>query len=165
MVSAELLRRYPFFAGLSHERIVDLSKIADELSVDEGYNFFHEEDELDRFYLVLEGAVAIVFELPERDVKHKISEQFAREMKTIDVTVSTVGTGDVFGWSGLVPPHKATAGAKSLTACRVVALECGKLRDLFEEDYQFGFLMTRRAAQVMRDRLRDLRIESLAFIT
>jgi len=164
MVSTELLRRYPFFAGLSHERITSLSKIANEISVDEGHYFFYEAKELDKFYLVLEGAVAIVFELPVRDVKHKISEQFERNMKTKDVTVSTGGTGDVFGWSGLVPPHIATAGAKALTSCRVVALGCEELRGLFDEDYHFAYLMTRRAAQVMRDRLRDIRIESLAFI-
>jgi len=165
MVSTELLRRYPFFGGLSHNHLNSLAKLADEVSIEEGNYFFHEDAPLNHFYLLLEGAVAIVFQLPERDVKHKISEQFARDLKTRDAIVSTVGTGDVFGWSGLVPPHNATAGAKALTKCRAIALECAELRKIFEEDYHFGYLMTQRAAQVMRDRLRDLRIESLAFMS
>jgi hypothetical protein len=33
----------------------------------------------------------------------------------------------------------------------------------FDEDCQFGYIMTQKAAQVMRDRLHDMRIESLAY--
>ncbi len=165
MVSTELLRRYPFFAGLDHDRLSKLAKISDEISMGANQYFFQEEDDLNHFYLILEGAVAIVFKVPERDVKHKISEQFARDFKTKDIVLSTVGSGDVFGWSGLVPPFKATAGAKAITPCRVVAVRSKELVQIFDEDNRFGFLMTQKAAQVIRDRLRDLRIESLAFIT
>ena len=164
MVSPELLRRYPFFAGLSHDYLAKLAKMSDEISVDEGHYFFHEDDDLDIFYLTLEGAVAIVIELPEKDVQHKVSEQFLRELKTKDVIVSTVGSGDIFGWSGLIPPYKATAGAKAVIACRVVAVRIEDLRDLFEKDCEFGLVMTLKAAQIIRERLRDLRTESLSFI-
>ncbi len=164
MVSSELLRRYPFFSGLSRDHINILAKISDEITTEADQYFFHEEEELNKFYLILEGAVGIIFKLPERDVKHKISEQFARDMKTRDLVLSTVGSGDVFGWSGLVPPYKATAGVKAITPCRVVAIGSQELVEIFEEDYHFGYLMTQKAAQVIRDRLRDLRIESLAFI-
>ncbi|MFN2187152.1 MAG: cyclic nucleotide-binding domain-containing protein [Candidatus Promineifilaceae bacterium] len=164
MVSAELLRRYPFFAGLSHEYLTRLAKISDEISVDAEHYFFHEEEDLDKFYLTLEGAIAIVIELPEKDVQHKVSEQFLRELKTKDVIVSTVGSGDIFGWSGLVPPYKSTAGAKAVTDCRVVAIQSQELRNLFEEDCKFGLVMTQKAAQIIRERLRDLRTETLSFI-
>ena len=164
MVSAELLRRYPFFSGLSHEYLMRLAKISDEISVDAEHYFFHEDEDLDTFYLTLEGAIAIVIELPEKDVQHKVSEQFLRELKTKDVIVSTVGSGDIFGWSGLVPPYKSTAGAKAVTDCRVVAIQSQELRDLFNEDCRFGLLMTQKAAQIIRERLRDLRTETLSFI-
>ena len=164
MVSPELLRRYPFFAGLSHGHISTLAKLADEITVEAEEYFFHEEDELNRFYLLLEGAVSIVIELPERNVDHKVSDQFMRDMKTRDVIVSTIGSGDVFGWSGLIPPYRATAGSKALTSCRVVAIESTELLNIYEEDCQFGLLMTQKAAQVIRDRLRDLRTETLSFI-
>lgn len=164
MVSPELLRRYPFFAGLSHDYISKLAKMSDEIAVDEGHYFFHEDDVLDKFYLTLEGAVAIVIELPEKDVQHKVSEQFLRELKTKDVIVSTVGSGDIFGWSGLIAPYRATAGAKAVTDCRVVAVQIQELRDLFEQDCEFGLVMTLKAAQIIRERLRDLRTETLSFI-
>ncbi|MBS1253753.1 MAG: hypothetical protein MAG451_02806 [Anaerolineales bacterium] len=162
MVSPELIRRYPFFSGLSIDQINTLAKVGSEKAVEEGHYFFHEDEELNDFYLVVEGAVAIVFEVPERDVEHKVSEQFNRELKTRDVVISTVGPGAVLGWSGLVPPHKATAGGRALTPCRVIAFDCRELQKTFEEDCRFGYLMMQKAAQIIGRRLRDTRIQSLA---
>lgn len=164
MISPEVLRRFPFFSRLSLEQIKILSKLAKEEKVEPDQYFFREDETADSFYLLLEGAVAIVFELPEREVDHKLSDQFSRELKTKDVVISTVGPGDIFGWSGIVPPFKTTAGAKSLTTCRVVAFDCKTLADEFEKDCGFGYIMTQKAAQVISERLRDLRIESLAYV-
>jgi CRP/FNR family cyclic AMP-dependent transcriptional regulator len=164
MVSPELIRRYAFFAGLDYAHLVQLSKVAQERTIDEGHYVFHEGDELEFFYLILEGAVAIVLEVPDQDVKQEISGQLTGKVKTKDVTVSTVGTGDVFGWSGLIPPHTATAGARAVTSCRVVAFDCEELWQAFEQDCQFGLIMTRKGAQVIRERLRDMRIESMAHL-
>jgi CRP-like cAMP-binding protein len=164
MISPELLRRYPFFAGLNMDQINMLSKLANEEIVEPGHYFFHENEALDSFFLDVEGAVAIVFELPERDVDHKISDQFMRKLKTKDVVISTVSPGDVFGWSGLVPPYTATAGAKALTPCRVIAFDRKEIVAIFDKDCEFGYLMTQKAAQVIRERLHDFRIESLAFV-
>jgi CRP-like cAMP-binding protein len=164
MVSPELLRRYPFFAGLDYEHIVKLARVADEERVENGHWFFHECDELESIFLVMEGAVAIVFEVPDQDVEQQVAGQLTGELKTKDVTVSTVGTGDVFGWSGLIPPNTATASAKAITPCRVLSFDSEELLQTFEEDCRFGYVMARKAAQVIRERLRDLRIESLAHL-
>ncbi len=164
MISPELIRRYPFFAGLSHDHIVTLAKVADELTVETGYYFFHEGDELERLYLVVEGAVAIVIEVPAQDVEHELSGQLTGELKTSDVVISAVGPGEVFGWSALVPPHQATTSGKATTPCRVIAFDCQELLSIFEDDCLFGYLMTQKIAQVVRDRLRDMRIESLAHV-
>jgi CRP/FNR family cyclic AMP-dependent transcriptional regulator len=162
MVPPELIRRFPFFSGLSMDQINALAKVANEETVDTGHTFLREDEEICCFYVTLEGAVAIVFELPERGVEHTVSEQFARKLKTKDVVISTVGPGEVFGWSGLVPPHKATATAKALTPCRVISFDCRELRSNFEEDCRFGYLMMQKAAQLIGQRLRDTRIQSLA---
>ncbi len=162
MISRELIRRYPFFAGLNHDYVGTLAKFADEISVEAGHRFFVEGDELKRLYLVIEGAVAIVIAVPDRNVEHPLSGQLTGKLITTGVTVSTVGTGGVFGWSALIPPHEATAGAKAITPCRVIALNCEELRPIFEEDCNLAYSMTLKAAQIVRERLRDMRIESLA---
>jgi CRP-like cAMP-binding protein len=164
MVSPELIRRYPFFSGLDYDHVVKLANVADEQTVEAGQYIFHEGDELENFYLILEGAVAIILEVPDRDVEQQLSGQLTGKLKTKDVITSTVGTGDVFGWSGLIPPHKSTAGAKAITPCRVVAFNCEELWQIFEEDCRFGYIMTQKGAQVIRERLRDMRIESLTHL-
>lgn len=158
MVSPELLRRYPFFAGLSMEQIVALSKSAEELSVERGHYFFREGEPLDAFYLVLEGRVDLLIGLLERG-----SRAVAPELapKARELVVSTSGPGEVFAWSALVPPCVAISSGKAQTPCRAVAFDCGELRARFEDDPRFGFLMTQKAAQVIRDRLRDMHLESL----
>jgi CRP-like cAMP-binding protein len=162
MISSELVRRYPFFAGLNHDYVGTLAKLADEVSVEAGHCFFCEGDTLKKLYLVLEGAVSIVIGVPDRDEEQSLSGQLTGKLTTKDITVSTVGTGGVFAWSALIPPHKATAGSRALTPCRVIALDCEKLRSIFEEDRNLAYLMTLKAAQIVRERLRDTRIETLA---
>jgi CRP-like cAMP-binding protein len=162
MISPEVLRRWPFFAGLSHDHVVAISKVSNEIEVDEGEFFFHEEDHLDKFYLTLNGRVNVVMETLERDVEHKVSEQYLRDLKTKDVVVSTLGPGDVFGWSGLVSPHTATAGAQAASDCEVVVVDAKKLVEIFDEDCEFGYQMMQKAAQVIRDRLHDTRVETLS---
>lgn len=166
MISPELIRRYPFFAGLDHGQIDLLAQVAQERSVDEGHRFFREGDVLDAFYLLVEGSVAIVMEVPDREAAGEdVAGQLTGEMKTKDIVVSGIGTGDVFGWSCLVAPHEASAGAVAKTECRVVAFDGGQLAKAFEDDWRLGYLMSQKAANVMRDRLRDMRIESLSSLT
>lgn len=162
MISPELLRRYPFFAGLTHEQLVSLAKISEEISVDAGHVFFNEGEKLNHFYLLVKGSVSMGIPVPDRGEKQTVAGQLLGEIVTKDVSISTVGTGDVFAWSALIPPHTATAGGTALSTCQVVKFDAAKLLALFEEQSDFGYTMIVKAGQIVRDRLRDLRIESLA---
>lgn len=164
MVSLELFRSYPFFGGLSSDQLNILAKAADEITVDTEHLFCREGDSIDHFFLVREGVIGIVFEIPARDVKHKLSDQFDRKLQSKDVVISTVGPGEVFGWSGLIPPYQATAKAKAMTSAKVVAIDCQELREVFEKDCRFAHLMTQKAAKVIGQRLHDMRIEWLAYL-
>jgi CRP-like cAMP-binding protein len=149
MISPEVIRRYPFFAGLSMDQINTLARAAQEEEVEAGHFFLREGQKVPYLYLVEEGAVTVLIELP---------------LKAREITVSTVGPGDVFAWSALVPPHTATASVKATTPCRVVAIDCGRLLEAFEEDYQFGYVMMTKAAQVVRDRVATMNVEMLAYL-
>ena len=161
MISPEVLRRFPFFSKLSLEQIQILSKLAKEETVESDHVFFKEGELANNFYLLLEGSVAIVYEVPEREVDQKISDQFMRTIKTKDVVISEVIPGEIFGWHGIVPPFEARAGAKALTPCKVVAFDSKLLMDEFDKDCRFGYIMTQKADQIISERLRDLRIETL----
>jgi CRP/FNR family transcriptional regulator, cyclic AMP receptor protein len=161
MVSPELIRRYPFFAGLSLDEIELMARVGDELAVPTDHRFFREGEPLDAFYLVVEGAVGIVMEIPDREQHQTVAGQLMGNIVSKDFTVSTVGTGEVFGWSALIPPVDAVSGAKAIMASRVVRFDTDKLQAAFEDNWRFGYLMTQKMAGVLRDRLRDARIESL----
>jgi CRP/FNR family transcriptional regulator, cyclic AMP receptor protein len=149
MVSPEIIRRYPFFSGLTMEQVITLAKLAEELSVPGGHYFHLEGDDLKNFYLILEGEVNVITKLPQKDK---------------EVVISTLGAGDVFGWSSMVPPHSATAGAKSAIPSRVLAFDCQALFDVFESDCKFGYVMMLKIAQLIRERLNDLRLETIAYV-
>lgn len=162
MVSPELLRRYTFFADLSMEHLVTLAQTAEEVTVAEGHYFFREEEELDHFYIVVEGKVGILVDFPDPEVKQPVSRQLTGDLITRQTVMSTIEPGEMFGWSALVPPHLATSSSKALTPCQIISFDCQELRQFFEEDCQFGYLMMLKASQVIRARLRDMRIESLS---
>ena len=164
MISPELLRRYQFAAGLSHEKIVNIAKVSDEIEVDADTYFFHDGEQVEKFYIVMEGAVAILFEVPDREEGSAVSEQLTGSLPMKEVVISTVGTGSPFGWAGIISPHEAFASAKSIAPTKVLAMDCAALRKMFEADNEFAYHMTAKAAQVMREQLRDLSIETLAFI-
>lgn len=149
MVSVELIRRYPFFAGLTFEQINIIAGAAKEEKVEAGHFFVHEKDETPCLYLVIEGQVTIVVELPGKDK---------------EVVVGVVGPGDVFAWSALVPPHTATASVKASTPCNVIAIDCRQLLEAFEEDCRFGYMMMTKVAQVTRNRVTTLTTETLAYL-
>lgn len=158
MVSPELLRRYPFFSGLASEQINSLARIADEVRVEPGEYLFHEGVVLANLYLVIEGKVAITLSQPEVISRTIIPPPGAR---TREVSVSIVCVGDIFGWSSLVPPFKATSNARAATRCRILTINSAELRQLFEIDPRFGYLVMVRVAQVARDRLHDMHYEAL----
>lgn len=162
MVSPELIRRYPFFAGLSMDYLKALARVAEEHEVEEGHVFFRSNDMLYEWYLILEGEVGIYLDPPARDVEHGIADQLTGQIQTKDVLISDIWPGHIFGWSALFPPYEATAGAKALKPTRVIAFDAVELGHRFEEDHHFGFLMAQKLAQVIHQRLHDRRVESLS---
>lgn len=159
MVSPELLQRYQFFAGLSSDQIASLAQLAEEITVEPGSYLFYEGGSITSLYIALEGRIAISLSLPEVGGAAIIPLPSARKR---EVTVSMAGAGDLFAWSSLVPPYKATSNARALSRCRAIAIGAVELRELFELDPRFGYQMMVRVAQVARDRIQDLHYESLA---
>ena len=127
MVSPELLRRYPFFAGLTHDHIVTMANAAAEQAVEAGNAFFRADEAMCCLYLTIEGAVGVVMELPDHTVEQSLSGQLTGALHTRDVVMRTVGPGEVFGWSALVPPYTSTASAKALAgSSRSTAPSCAR---------------------------------------
>jgi CRP-like cAMP-binding protein len=138
--------------------------IANEESVEAGHYFFHEGDMLNKLFLVIAGTVDIVVGVPDRNETQGTANQILGDLITEDITVSTVSPGQIFAWSALIPPHKSTAGAIAATSGIVVTFHREDFIEIYRSDCEFGYLMLEKVSGVIRQRLRDMRIQSLAFI-
>jgi CRP-like cAMP-binding protein len=92
-------------------------------------------------YLVLSGKVGL--EVEEPDGK--------------SVPVSTIGPGELVGWSPVLGRHAMTATARAVTACRLAVLDVREILDLCERDPHFGVAFLRQIALVLSERLWDTR--------
>ena len=85
-----VLAKHPFFQGLEPEYLKLIVGCAANVLFQPGQVIFRADDEVDRFYLIRRGHVAIELYAPPRGT----------------ITIQTLGEGDILGWSWLIPPHR-----------------------------------------------------------
>lgn len=106
-----------------------------------GEAIFFEGDVANRFYLVLEGSVALESRSRERD----------------PIRIQTVGAGDVLGWSWLFSPYLWHFDAHAIDPVKVLFIYGSRLREHCEDDHDFGYELVKRMAEVMMRRLQATR--------
>ena len=162
MISPERLRFYPFFGNFPHKNLLQLADMAEEMFVPAGEVVFREGQDIDHIFLIEAGAMGLSIAIPVQGKEHSLSDQLTGELETEEIVISALDRGDVFGWSGLIPPHISTATARALTDCHLLAFDCEELRNAFREDCRFGYIMLLKIGQVIRQRFEDLHMELLA---
>jgi len=163
MVSPQIIKRYPFFGGISEEHIKDIAMLGDEEVIEAGEVLYETGEYVDELFLVENGEFGLYIQVTDHSVDQSIPDQLLGTVKMENVLVSTVGPGDLVGWSALIPPHEATASVKALVESQVIVLDGEKLRAVFAQDRNFECKMTMKVAQVIRQRLTARQVESLAF--
>lgn len=140
-----LLAKQPFLKGLSERHLEAL--VANALLVDfpAGKMIFTEGLPANRFYIVLEGEVAL---------ESSTKKSGAR-------LVQTIKQGDVLGWSWLFPPYQWHFDARAVKPTRAIIFFASNLRALSENDYQLGYELLKRVSKVVIKRLQATRIQSL----
>lgn len=150
MVSPELLRRFPFFAGLTDEELKSIAMISDEKQYEANTFIFRERNRAEKLFVLLEGTVDIMVDTDEEGLLHE--------------TVSTLGPGDVFCWSAVVEPNTLTASAVAATPVVVIAVDGAGLRAMFELDCHLAYRILQKSAHVISNRLKDTRIQMLSLV-
>jgi CRP/FNR family cyclic AMP-dependent transcriptional regulator len=137
----DLLARHPFTKGMPRRVVERLADFATEAGFAAGDTIFREGDPANRFYLIVEGRVAIESFMEERGM----------------VPVHTLGAGDVLGWSWLFPPYYWHFDARAVEPTRAIFLYGTPLRELCEEDAQLGCELYKRIAATVVARLQATR--------
>jgi CRP-like cAMP-binding protein len=140
-----IIAEHPFFAGLDHGFMRLMLGCASNVHFDKGAYIFKEGDPANTFYLIRAGKVAL--------------EIFAPQHKPI--IVSTLGVGEILGWSWLVAPFHWKFHAHAVDDIRAIALDGKCLRTKCEENHDLGYEILKRFAQIMEQRLEATRLQLL----
>ena len=143
MISPEVLRAYPYFAGASDESLRELAMTTEEMTFQEGQVLFREGQTAEHLYILIRGEVDIQYELNTGE--HR--------------TVDTVVAGDVLIWSALVKPYRTTALGIARRSCEMIAVDARKLRELCDSDRELGYSLMREIAQTTSHRLEGARVQ------
>jgi CRP-like cAMP-binding protein len=136
-----------FGSGLTPDALEKLAAIAHEYEAPPGALLLREEEETREMCLVVRGRVALSSQVPGRG----------------PISLVTVEPGDVFGWSAVVPPFRATCSARAVDRVHVIAFDGARVRAAIRSDvalaaavYQQLLKAVVRRLQATRHQLFDL---------
>jgi CRP-like cAMP-binding protein len=104
-----------------------------------------EGEAADRFLLIVEGKVAVNITCARQG----------------DLTVQTVGGGEVVGWSWLSEPYEGAFDVVCLEEVLGVEVDAKRLRELMEQDHELGYRLSKRLVEVVAGRLQSTRLRLL----
>jgi CRP/FNR family transcriptional regulator, cyclic AMP receptor protein len=138
----QLLAAHEFFARMAPEHIELLAGCGRNAVFPAGETIAREGDPADRFFVVRAGHVAVGIHAPQ-----------------VELTVATLGPGDVLGWSWLFPPYRWRFDALAVQETHAIALDGVCLRNKCEDDPALGYALMQRFAQILVQRLEATRFQ------
>jgi CRP/FNR family transcriptional regulator, cyclic AMP receptor protein len=138
-----LIVESPVFKGLDQDQLELIAGCASNTVFAAGERLFREGDQADTFFLLRHGLVALDAYVPNRG----------------QLTVETVGPGEIVGWSWLLPPHRWHFTGRAVDLVRAIQFDGACLRNKCEEDPLLGYDLLNRFAQVLVSRLQATRLQ------
>jgi CRP/FNR family transcriptional regulator, cyclic AMP receptor protein len=116
MTPADLLANVDLFGDLTPEELQQLADASTTEDLRRGDVLFHEDDEADTLYVVIEGRIAIA----------------KRSIDGRESVVALMETGDLFGEMSLFEPLGRSAEARALEPSQVLAIGFAPIRGVYE---------------------------------
>lgn len=135
----------PFFAGMSQKHLEVLHQSSAYAEFGGGDVIFREGSPANSFYLIGQGKVALEADMDGEGL----------------VQIGVLKDGEPLGWSWLFPPFVWHFHARALKRTTTTYFDAKILRQLCEEDHDFGYELLKRVSQVMLERLQSTRREML----
>lgn len=140
-----IIAEHPFFSGIDYGFTNLMVSCASNVRFKAGTYILKEGDSANTFYLVRDGWVAVEVVAPQRK----------------PIIVSTLGVGEIVGWSWLLPPFQWKFHARAVDDVRAIALDGKCLRAKCDENHDLGYAVLMRFAQIMEQRLEATRLQLL----
>lgn len=143
MVSVEVLRSLPHFAGVRPESLKAVAEIAEEREFKAGETLCREGEPARWLSVLKEGEVDVVY----RSQAHGGS------------IVDTIVPGELLGWSAIMEPHTISATVQARGNGRYLAIQADGLRKLCEKDHTLGYRLMTWVAREIRSRLVGISVQ------
>lgn len=137
------LQRIPWFRELSPGQMDSLSSIAGSRELNLEEILFKEGDAEDCFFVLIEGQLRVETHVPGRGL----------------YLLYNAEPLDIVGWSALTPVvRQRTCTVSAVVPSRLICFNSKFLRQLCDEDHDFGYIIMRRVANVVASRMLSTRL-------
>ncbi len=143
MISVDVLTKNKIFTGVSSVTLAKIMLLTKEVSFVEETRIFSEGGKADMLYIILDGVMDLTFCLKIGEVESEI-------------TIDTKKRGDTVGWSALISPHIYTLSCVCPKPMRALSIHGEELLSLADEDPEFGYMLMRNIAQLIRARMKQI---------
>lgn len=130
MVTIQDLKRITLFSDMPDDLLQVIAARANLSIFSTDTHLFEADEDIDTFYMLLMGQVALTVELTE----------------DIDIILDTVQTGSSFGVSALVEGTRTASSAVCQEPCEVITFSGRDMLQLFSEDSKLGYHVMYRIA-------------------
>ncbi|MFZ5477372.1 MAG: cyclic nucleotide-binding domain-containing protein [Myxococcota bacterium] len=142
---ATILSGMPLARALSDGDRAKLAGIATLEELHAGATIFREGDDSAAVYLVAEGRISLSMRLPGRP----------------EVTLLTLGPGELAGWSALTGAPLVVATGRAVERVVLIRLPRDSLLALCDQDHDIGYAVIRLAFGEVTRRLQETRLQLL----
>ncbi|MEL0081418.1 MAG: cyclic nucleotide-binding domain-containing protein [Gammaproteobacteria bacterium] len=142
-----LTREMELFRELGEEDAASLAAIASLREVAGKTDLFSQGDAADSLYILVEGRISLAIQVPGRAHAESV--------------VSTVSTGELLGWSALLPDRVWQVSAHVIKPSRLIDIPGAELRQLCERNCGLGYKIATRMLAVVGQRLTESRVQFL----
>lgn len=139
----KIIKEHPFFENLIPEYIELIAGCASLVKFDKNHMILKEGETADNFYLIRSGKIGVDMHVPNQE----------------HITIDTVSTGDVLGWSWLFAPYQTHFDAKVLESTRAISFDGKCLRKKIDQDHNLGFHIMTQFVKIIQDRLQASRLK------
>jgi CRP-like cAMP-binding protein len=140
-----ILKEHPFLKGFKPQHLDLIVGCASNVRFDPGQFLLREGEEANQFFMLRQGKVALEIYGAERG----------------PIVISTLGEGDILGWSWLISPYQWRFDARAMELTRAIAFDGKCLRGKCEEDHDFGYELLKRFTAIIVKRLEATRVQLL----
>jgi CRP/FNR family cyclic AMP-dependent transcriptional regulator len=134
-----------FASGLNEKAQTRLAELGRRFTAEPGTELFREGETSDTFGILVHGRVALRTLVPERG----------------DITILTVEPGDVYLWSALIPPYRATSSGTAIEPIEAILFDGAALRAALRDECELAAALYPRVLVAVARRLYATRLQML----